>query len=104
MNGRTRLEARKRSLLREIEEALLDALAESRDVHRTLWNLHRAGFTLRLSLECDEAAGAESIARRYRREGAAAQPAPFRIDADDLQFLRSIGIDPTRKSRPRRSR
>jgi hypothetical protein len=101
VNGRTRLEARKRGLLREIEEALLDALAESRDVHRTLWNLHRAGFTLRLSLDCDEAPRAEP-APRARRSGN--EPAGFRIDADDLRFLRSIGIDPTRKSRPRRSR
>ena len=28
----------------------------------------------------------------------------FRIDADDLRFLRSLGIDPTRKRRARRAR
>jgi hypothetical protein len=89
-------DARKRTLLRDLERALLDAIAESPAVHRTLWKLQRAGYTLQLTLDC-------------AREDQAIEPEPdapeptFRIDATDLAFLRSIGIDPTRKRRARRS-
>jgi len=89
-------DARKRTLLRELERALLDAIAESPEVHRRLWKLQRAGYTLQLSLDCardDEIAASAPPA---------AEPG-FRIDAEDLAFLRSIGIDPTRKRRARRA-
>ena len=89
-------DARKRSLLRDLERALLDAIAESPEVHRRLWKLQRAGYTLQLSLDCareDEVAAAETPG-----------PEPgFRIDAEDLAFLRAIGIDPTRTRRSRRT-
>jgi hypothetical protein len=90
-------DAKKRSLLRDLERALLDAIAESPAVHRTLWKLQRAGYTLQLSLDCERESD-EAEARP------AAEAAPgFRIDATDLAFLRSIGIDPTRKRRARRA-
>jgi hypothetical protein len=93
VDAKSPIEARKRSLLSELERALFDALAESPEVQRSIWRLQRAGFTLDLKLACREA-----------RPGAAAArpPAGFRIDADDLAFLHSIGIDPTRRARRRR--
>ncbi len=98
MDGRTNLEARRRGLLREVEQALLEALSESHDIHVALWNLQRAGYSLRLSVECvqREEKGATSAPGQPRIRDAA-----FRIDAEDLRFLRSIGIDPTRKRRSR---
>ncbi len=103
MDTRSQLEAKKRTLLSRVEQALLDALAESPEVHRSIWRLQRAGFTLRLSIECHESA-AESSSDLPPAEAPISAPAPvaFRIDADDLGFLRSIGIDPTRRPRPRR--
>jgi len=101
VDTRSQLEARKRTLLSNVERALLDALAESPEVHRSIWRLQRAGFMLRLSIECHEAHAAESSDTKPEVTTAPASAA-FRIDADDLGFLRSIGIDPTRRPRPRR--
>jgi hypothetical protein len=91
------LDAKKRSLLRDLERALLDAIAESPEVHRRLWKLQREGYTLELNLDCVRAGETRPAERP--------EPEPsFRIDATDLAFLQSIGIDPTRKRRARRSR
>jgi len=100
VDGRTRLDAKKRTLLRDLEQALYDALSESRDVHRALLHLQRAGFSLRLSIECDDRAADTGTATAPNRRS---PEVGFRIDADDLRFLRSIGIDPTRKQRARRA-
>ena len=109
MDARARMEAKKRNLLRDVERALLDALAESSEVHRTLWRLQREGCTLQLSLDCQREDDPERVPVRVRaaRKPPAAPPPGdpvFRIDADDLRFLRSLGIDPTRKRRARRAR
>lgn len=96
MSARTPSNADRQTLLRELERALLDALAESPDVHRQLERLKAAGLTARLVLDCANEAG-ETV------DGAARSPdASFRIDGRDLAFLRSIGIDPTRRWRARR--
>ncbi len=100
MNRRTeRLDPRARNLLAELERALLDALADSPEAQAVLGRLARAGFTVRVAIEClgprHEEPGQQPVTTRGE------EPA-FRIDAQDLAFLRSIGIDPTR--RPRRPR
>ena len=97
MDARSQLEAKKRSLLSSLERALLDALAESPEVHRSIWRLQRAGFTLQFSIDCREAAAGDAEEPAESRS-----PGSFRIDASDLNFLRSIGIDPTRRTRARR--
>ncbi|KAB2957266.1 MAG: hypothetical protein F9K18_12855 [Thermoanaerobaculia bacterium] len=105
------MSSRKKTLLADVERALLEALSESPAVQRTLWKLQREGWTLRLHLDCahdseaDSEAGAEppAAAPAARSRGRDAD-AEFRIDASDLRFLRSIGIDPTRKRRARGAR
>jgi hypothetical protein len=77
---------------------VVDALAESPEVHRSIWRLQRAGYTLQFSIECHESASAEEAGEPRRAPQA---PGTFRIDAGDLGFLRSIGIDPTRRARRR---
>jgi hypothetical protein len=108
LDARARMEAKRRTLLADIERALLDALADSPDVHRALWRLQREGWTLHVSIDCARDAGAarsvpapRATARRDP-EANERQP-PFRIDADDLRFLRALGIDPTRRARRRRT-
>lgn len=101
VDARARQEARRRSLMREVERALLDALSESQEMHRVILRLRREGLTLRVSLDCgpEDApeASARSSADRRSEVG-------FRIDAEDLRFLRSIGIDPTRRRAARQAR
>jgi len=108
---RGRKETNKRMLLADVERALLDALAESPAMQRSLWKLQREGWVLRLFLDCERDAETDSDEDGHRLPGRVRAPAArergepdFRIDAADLRFLRSVGIDPTRKRRPRRSR
>jgi len=100
VNARVPSDAARRTLLRELERALLDALAESPEVHRQLDRLRALGLTARLVLDCanDAEDGDDSGVRVPVPE------ATFRIDGADLAFLRSIGIDPTRRRRSRRRR
>ena len=87
-------------MLRELSHALLDAISESSAVADALRRLHRQGFTLQLVLDCqrDESVRGAATGPGSGTPGA---EAAFRIDADDLAFLRSIGIDPTRRRRRR---
>ncbi len=100
MDTKAKIEARKRTLLRGIERALLAALSDSSEMHRSLFALQRAGYTLRLSVDCYESS------RLGRDTVSVAAPAAegFRIDSADLRFLHSIGIDPTRRQRQRSGR
>ena len=43
------------ALLRELERALLEALAESAEAHRTLERMHDEGLTLQIYLDCRKA-------------------------------------------------
>jgi hypothetical protein len=109
LKARIDSESRRRSLLRAIEKALLEAIAESSAVHRTLWQLQRAGYQLRLSVDCRETSPAlpssMPASPAEKTPGTADErraETSFRIDGEDLRFLRSLGIDPTRVRRPRR--
>lgn len=88
------LDPKVQSLLREVSHALFGAIGESAAVLQSLRLLHRHGYTLHLLLDC-ERDGTTATDGRARSEP---EPA-FRIDTADLAFLRSIGIDPTRRRR-----
>jgi len=88
-------EQRVQRLLEQFGESLLGAIAESPSVHRSLARLRRHGVTVQLVVDWLREPG-EPAARRPP-----ATPPEFRIDTDDLAFLRSIGIDPTRRRRRR---
>ena len=70
-----------------------------------LRRIQEAGYSLYLAVECkgeaDKGADVSRLALKSSRRGSV-EPV-FRINTDDLSFLRSIGIDPTRKRRTRRS-
>jgi len=87
-----------------LERALYEALADSAELHRALWELQRVGLHVRLSIDCErEDKLMQADESLPRHPVASRQPPPaFRIDSNDLRFLHSIGIDPTRSRRSRR--
>lgn len=94
--------ARRRALLRTLEKALYDAIAESEELHRALWEMQREGLQARLTIGCEPGATADPAPSKPKPRDERRPGPSFRIDSDDLRFLRSIGIDPTRSRRSRR--
>lgn len=120
-----------RDLLQNLGRALSAAISDSDEVSRSLDRIQQEGYRLELHLDCKPpkgGAGGESEAGAAQEQGRSrsrpqAQEAPlkpgqrlplayrkvaprgeprFQIDMQDLAFLRSIGIDPTRRMRRRR--
>jgi len=111
-------------MLRDLRRALSEAISESSEVSRTLRRIREEGYALYLLVDCkrerDERddrldddddtlpfaaprtgriagrASSSTASRTSNREPA------FQINGKDLSFLRSIGIDPTRRLRRRR--
>ena len=88
-------------MLRELRRALSDAISESSEVSRTLRKIREEGYSLYLLVDCKREAAGEplAIAGPASSEG---DPS-FQINMRDLSFLKSIGIDPTRRLRRRRT-
>jgi hypothetical protein len=82
--------------------ALADAIADSSDAGLALRRLREEGYSLYLLVDRTEGAklrdAAEVVAPVEERAVPPFRPT-FRINASDLFFLRSIGIDPRRRVR-----
>jgi len=98
-------EQRLRQILRDLERSLSHLIAESPEIGESLRRIHDEGFELQMVFECkstpdeqgaDEAPTEPATKPSARRPRRAVQPV-FRIHGEDLAFLRSIGIDPTRR-------
>ena len=92
-----------RKILRELGRAMAEAISDSSEAGAALRRLREEGYSLYLLVDKTEVARG-----REAEEVAAAAPMPgyamvrepaFRINASDLFFLRSIGIDPRRRVR-----
>ncbi len=101
-----------RRLLQEISEDLCKAIGESDEVSDKLNELRDAGYSLNLMLDCrladdsgeDEVTDGDQVRSGLMPTASESQPtADFRINANDLAFLRSVGIDPTRPGRSKGS-
>lgn len=91
------LDTKLRQLLNELSRSLLAAISDSDDVHLQLRRIRAEGYSLSLLLDCQR----ESREEEKHRPLPLGEPS-FRIDGRDLAFLRSLGIDPTRRCRRRR--
>lgn len=95
-------------MLRDLRRALSDAISDSPDVGRTLRRIREEGYSLYLLVDCkrdpfgDDDDPLPVASRRRERERERDREPVFQINGPDLHFLRSIGIDPTRRSRRRR--
>jgi hypothetical protein len=90
-------------MLRDLRRALSEAISESSEVSRTLRKIREEGYSLYLLVDCKrEANELESPSLVAAPKTTTGEPL-FQIDSRDLSFLKSIGIDPTRRLRRRRS-
>lgn len=90
-------------MLRELRRALSEAISDSTEVTRTLRRIREEGYSLYLLVDCKrEAFDDEDALPVTSRSGRREREPVFQINGTDLHFLRSIGIDPTRRSRRRR--
>jgi hypothetical protein len=98
-----KLDDKLHQMLRELRRALSDAISESPDVSRTLRKIREEGYALYLLVDCKrEVNDPDALALTAPRWPTSGEPA-FQIDARDLNFLKSIGIDPTRRLRRRKA-
>lgn len=98
------MEPRLKQLLEELTRSLCEAMAESPEVHDRLESIRREGYTLNLFLDCKRSGEDGSDPDKSSSARRPLPPPTFRINGRDLAFLRSVGIDPTRRTRSRTSR
>jgi hypothetical protein len=90
-----------RRILRELGRAMAEAISDSSEAGAALRRLREEGYSLYLLVDRTEggrARDAEPVAAPSPSYAGLREPA-FRINASDLFFLRSIGIDPRRRVR-----
>ncbi len=99
----TSLDGKINEMLRELQRALADAISESSDVHQSLRRIRGEGYSLYFLVNCKrDSITFQELPRELATAGGGSGEPRFQIDVQDLSFLRSIGIDPTRQMRRRR--
>lgn len=97
-----KMEDRIKELLKELGTAINESVSGSNNVNGMIQQIRDEGYDLYVVLDAtiglsrsddDEPAQEE----RTQRLALPAGEAQFRIDVEDLNFLKSVGIDPTRK-------
>jgi hypothetical protein len=105
-----------REMLKELGQAINESISGSGRVHDSIQRIRDEGYNLYMVLDAKVGVNRrETRLTRVRRGAArelqledagetqtAEERAAFRINLKDLRFLRSVGIDPTRKVRKRR--
>lgn len=98
----SKLDDKLHSMLRELRRALSEAISESSEINRTLRKIREEGYSLYLLVDCKrEIEDPEAVPLTAPRWPSSGEPT-FQIDVRDLSFLKSIGIDPTRRLRRRK--
>lgn len=90
-------------MLREFSRALAGAISDSPALERSLERIRSGGYSLQLTVNSSRLASTSGSAGVAAPGPDGSSEPSFRIDAQDLSFLRSIGIDPTRRLRRRKS-
>jgi hypothetical protein len=103
-----------REMLKELGQAINESISGSGRVHESIQRIRDEGYNLYMVL--DAKVGVNRRETRGSRASRRALPEPdaaraigtetraaFRINLKDLRFLKSLGIDPTRKVRARRA-
>lgn len=90
-----------RQWLHDLGKAVAEAMAGSDDVTETVQRIQDQGFSLYLVLDAKE--DPKDQETKIQVNAPPDRPAEFRLGGEDVAFLRSMGIDPTRTGRKRRS-
>jgi hypothetical protein len=108
-----------REMLKELGQAINESISGSGRVHDSIQRIRDEGYNLYMVLDAKVGVNRReprltrarkgSVARKQASEGDEGndekpftERAAFRINLKDLHFLRSLGIDPTRKVRVRK--
>lgn len=98
---RDELDAKLRRLLQDLRSAITEALTDSADVNRSMDQIREEGWSVYLVIDRKrEDETPEGIELTGEESGGEAPT--FLINSRDLAFLKSVGIDPTRRVRRRR--
>ena len=99
-----------REMLKELGQAINESISGSGRVHDSIQRIRDEGYNLYMVLDAKvgvnrrERNSSRARAGAHRREAPVSEErAAFRINVKDLRFLKSVGIDPTRKVRNRRT-
>jgi hypothetical protein len=100
-----------REMLKELGQAINESISGSGRVHDSIQRIRDEGYNLYMVLDAKVGVNRRSPRLGVRRRSASeagkavatiGEQAAFRINIKDLRFLKSVGIDPTRKVRGRR--
>ena len=100
-----------REMLKELGQAINESISGSGRVHDSIQRIRDEGYNLYMVLDAkvgvnrrESRGGSRGRSSASRaQEPATGERAAFRINVKDLRFLKSVGIDPTRKVRNRRT-
>ena len=100
-----------REMLKELGQAINESISGSGRVHDSIQRIRDEGYNLYMVLDAKVGVNRRSPRTSARRRAGSeagkavattGEQAAFRINIKDLRFLKSMGIDPTRKVRARR--
>jgi hypothetical protein len=101
---RLKLDDKLHQMLRELRRALSDAISESTEVSRSLRKIREEGYSLYLLVDCKrDGSDTDALPLGHSQPRISESDPNFLINGKDLSFLKSIGIDPTRRLRRRRA-
>lgn len=86
-------------IMKELGRAVVMAVTSSQDVKSLVRQIREKGLNLSLVLSCEQEEHQDTELQLISRQEP--NDLGFRLDGQDVSFLKSLGIDPTR-SAPRR--
>ena len=94
------MDSQSRKKMRDLGRRLAQAMNAAPEVKEEVRRLQLEGFTLSLALSSSRE---ERVTLKLELQAPEPLPEPaFRLDGDDVSFLKSMRIDPTRQARRRR--
>ena len=98
-----------RQLLKDLGQAINESISGSEDVNEHIQRIKNEGYNLYVVLDAtiglgrnDEEGEPREVQSPGTEVATVRKDVQFRIDVNDLGFLRSVGIDPTRKVKVQR--